>query len=126
MQRKKAQLAGKTAKKRTKKAAKEGEVSACSAKAKRDFHTIHKHIQGSFLNSHYILNSTRLAPQNLHLLLQESESEPEIVKGLSGDEVDSKNILEGGRGRRRGRAQSSVQMVEKYQQKAQDSDEDSW
>ena len=57
--------------------------------------------------------------------MQGSESEPEIVKGLSGDEVDKSNILEGGRGRR-GRAQSSAQMVEKYQQKAQDSDEDSW
>jgi len=73
---------------------------------------------------HTPVPGTHMGPK-LPLPMQESESEPEIVKGLSGDEVDTSNIVEGGRGRR-GRAQSSAQMVEKYQQKAQDSDEDSW
>ena len=43
-----------------------------------------------------------------------------------GDEVDEANIVVGGRATRRGRAQSTRLQVEKYQQKAQDSDEDSW
>ena len=57
---------------------------------------------------------------------QESDSEPEIVKGLSGDEVDVSNIVQGGRGARRGRAQSAAAQTVKYQQSRQDSDEDSW
>ena len=58
--------------------------------------------------------------------LQESDSEPEIVKGLSGDEVDVSNIVQGGRGTRRGRAQSAAVQTEKYKATVQDSDEDSW
>ena len=58
--------------------------------------------------------------------MQESDSDPEIVKGLSGDEVDAANIVQGGRGARRGRAQQAAQQMQKYKQKAQDSDEDSW
>lgn len=60
------------------------------------------------------------------LFLQDSDSEPEIVKGLSGDEVDTKNIVTGGRGARRGRATQAAHQMAKYKQKAQDSDEDSW
>ena len=58
--------------------------------------------------------------------MQESDSDPEIVRGLSGDEVDTANIVQGGRGARRGRAQQAAQQMQKYKQKAQDSDEDSW
>lgn len=59
--------------------------------------------------------------------MQDSESNPEIVDGLSGDEVDKSNIIEGGRRSRRGRARTTAAQIEMYQQqKAQDSDEDSW
>lgn len=58
--------------------------------------------------------------------MQGSDSEPEIVQGLSGDEVDVSNIVQGGRRARRGRAQSAHEQIQKYKQKAQDSDEDSW
>eukprot|EP00889_Picochlorum_renovo_P006921 jgi/Picre1/33951/NNA_001429.t1 len=53
----------------------------------------------------------------------------EIVAGLSGDEVDPSNIIEGGRGARRGRYASGAggSGAKKYIAKAEvASDEDSW
>jgi len=50
-----------------------------------------------------------------------------ILEGLSGDEVDPGNIIEGGRGSRRRRGGSSGTGMQKYSAKVQvDSDEDSW
>ena len=59
--------------------------------------------------------------------VQEDEvSEPEIVKNLSGDEVDASLIIAGGRRARRGRAQIGA-AARKYTSKAsKDSDEDSF
>jgi len=55
----------------------------------------------------------------------EDESDPEVVGGLSGDDVDKSNIIEGGRRSRKGRGGSSA--APKYQRKVQvDSDEDEW
>jgi hypothetical protein len=45
----------------------------------------------------------------------------DVVEDLSGDEVDTSNIIEGGRASRRGRATSFAQA----QYAAADSDEDS-
>lgn len=63
---------------------------------------------------------------DMNALQEESDSAPEIVKGLSGDEVDTSNIVQGGRAARRGRATQAAQQMQRYKQKAQDSDEDSW
>jgi hypothetical protein len=57
-------------------------------------------------------------------MLQE-ESEPEIVKGLSGDEVDQSLIIAGGRRSRRGRPQfGSSALKNKYESK--DDSDDEW
>ena len=55
------------------------------------------------------------------------EDEPEIIAGLSGDEVDPSNIIEGGRKSRRGRAAVGGSCQQKYTKAAQlESDEDEW
>ena len=59
-------------------------------------------------------------------MLQE-DSEPEIVKGLSGDELDASNIISGGRTTRRGRPQFGGGGAQRYsKQAAVESDEDEW
>ena len=60
---------------------------------------------------------------------QSTEDEPEIIAGLSGDEVDPGLIIAGGRGGRRGRgaAGGGAPPRAKYQkQAALESDEDEW
>jgi hypothetical protein len=57
------------------------------------------------------------------------EGEAHILAGLSGDEVDAGNIIQGGRGARRGRPQAAAghSSKPKYTAKpALDSDEDEW
>lgn len=48
------------------------------------------------------------------------------VEGLSGDEVDPKNIIAGGRGARRGRGGNAPKQFTFAAKKDQDSDQDSW
>jgi len=55
----------------------------------------------------------------------DADEEFEIVKGLSGDEVDAGNIIAGGRAARRGRAQPAAARP-KYTFAAENADEDSW
>ncbi len=57
-------------------------------------------------------------------MLQE-ESEPEIVKGLSGDEVDQSLIIAGGRRSRRGRPQFGS-SGSKYKYESKDDSDDEW
>jgi hypothetical protein len=58
---------------------------------------------------------------------EEEDAFGEIVAGLSGDEVDTGNIIDGGRGARRGRYTGSGAASAKYTAKAEvASDEDSW
>ncbi len=57
------------------------------------------------------------------------EDEAEVVKGLSGDEVDPGLIIAGGRRSRRGRAQFGSGSKYQYQAKNDaddDDDEDEW
>ena len=58
-------------------------------------------------------------------LLQEV-SEPEIEKNASGDELDTSNIIPGGRRLRRGRAGGGGQANNYTAEQKVDSDEDSW
>lgn len=59
------------------------------------------------------------------LLLQEV-SEPEIEKNASGDELDTSNIIPGGRRSRRGRAGGGGHAASYTAEQKVDSDEDSW
>ena len=59
------------------------------------------------------------------LLAAQDDSDLEIVKGLSGDEVDTSLIISGGRRARRGRAQFGANMQYQYEAKKDDSD-DEW
>eukprot|EP00890_Picochlorum_soloecismus_P005657 jgi/Picsp_1/6092/NSC_03446-R1_expressed protein [Chlorella variabilis] len=66
-------------------------------------------------------------PSSAEKRKRSDEDDIKILEGLSGDEVDPSNIIEGGRGSRRRRGGSSGAGVQKYSAKAQvDSDEDSW
>lgn len=59
--------------------------------------------------------------------VQEDEgSEPEIVRNLSGDEVDPSLIIAGGRRSRRGRAQIGAAGQRYTAHASKDSDEDSF
>ena len=62
----------------------------------------------------------------LLLHAQDEESEPEIVKNLSGDEVDASLIIAGGRRSRRGRAQIGAAARQYTASASKDSDEDSF
>ena len=53
----------------------------------------------------------------------QEESEPEIVKGLSGDEVDPGLIIPGGRRSRRGRPQFGNS---KYTYESKNDSDDEW
>lgn len=55
----------------------------------------------------------------------QDDSDVEIVKGLSGDEVDTSLIISGGRRARRGRAQFGAGRQYQYEAKQDDSD-DEW
>jgi len=48
------------------------------------------------------------------------------MDNLSGDAVDTSNIIEGGRGARRGRGGANVAREYTFKAKKEDSDEDSW
>ena len=52
------------------------------------------------------------------------QDEAEVVKGLSGDEVDPNLIIAGGRRSRRGRAQFGSGSKYQYQAKKDDDDDD--
>ena len=52
------------------------------------------------------------------------DDEAEVVKGLSGDEVDPDLIIAGGRRSRRGRAQFGSGSKYQYQAKKDDDDDD--
>ena len=55
----------------------------------------------------------------------QDESDAEVVKGLSGDDVDKSNIIQGGRRSRKGRGGGGT--APRYQHKVVvDSDEDEW
>lgn len=62
---------------------------------------------------------------NPHALQEEEDADPEIVKGLSGDEVDTSNIIEGGRRSRRGRPQQAPVYKRNYKPAA-DASDDEW
>ncbi|KAK9845035.1 hypothetical protein WJX74_009937 [Apatococcus lobatus] len=57
---------------------------------------------------------------------EEEVSEPEIEKNASGDELDTSNIIPGGRRSRRGRAGGGGPGVSYTAEQKVDSDEDSW
>lgn len=50
----------------------------------------------------------------------------QILDGLSGDEVDPKNIITGGRGTRRGRGGAGASRQYTFDAKKEASDDDSW
>jgi hypothetical protein len=56
----------------------------------------------------------------------QDESDVEIVKGLSGDEVDASLIISGGRRARRGRAQFGAGRQYQYEVKKADDSDDEW